>query len=271
MQAFKKLAETLRNLFTTTTHKTIQVSQTSLRATSSGLARYKTPLIILTLLTGSGYLLYKHPPLQNIGRGEIGVRINLATGNISQWRDGQVLVIPGLHDMRVFSIRDQTYQPRDMSQATGSAPLQSVEGLSLGIDLTVRYALDPSRLTSIAKNLPENIGQEIVEPAVRGVLYKTLARYTVREIFSTKRIEIQQTIETELSHKLASDGILLKSAQIGKVDLPSDYRRGMESLLAEELASEKMRYTLELKDKRVKETELDAEADKVRREKAAEA
>ena len=45
----------------------------------------------------------------------------------------------------------------------------------------------------------------------------------------------------------------------------------METLLAEELATEKMRYTLELKDKRVKETELDARAEKVRREIGAEA
>jgi len=59
--------------------------------------------------------------------------------------------------------------------------------------------------------------------------------------------------------------------QIGKVDLPDDYRKGMDKLLAEELETEKMRFTLDLKDKRVKETALDAEADKVRREKAAEA
>jgi regulator of protease activity HflC (stomatin/prohibitin superfamily) len=58
---------------------------------------------------------------------------------------------------------------------------------------------------------------------------------------------------------------------MGKVDLPADYRRGMEGLLAEELATAKMRYTLELKDKRVKEVELDGEAEKVRREKSAEA
>jgi len=45
----------------------------------------------------------------------------------------------------------------------------------------------------------------------------------------------------------------------------------MEKLLAEELESEKMRYTLELKEKCVRETELEAEAQKVRREKAAEA
>jgi regulator of protease activity HflC (stomatin/prohibitin superfamily) len=74
-----------------------------------------------------------------------------------------------------------------------------------------------------------------------------------------------------LRPNLAADGIILRSVQMGKVDLPQDYRNGMDKLLAEELETEKMRYTLELKDKRVKETELEGEADKVRREKAAEA
>jgi regulator of protease activity HflC (stomatin/prohibitin superfamily) len=64
---------------------------------------------------------------------------------------------------------------------------------------------------------------------------------------------------------------VLRSVQIGKVELPSDYKRGMEGLLAEELASEKMRYTLELKAKQVQESELEAGADKMRREVAAEA
>jgi uncharacterized membrane protein YqiK len=42
-------------------------------------------------------------------------------------------------------------------------------------------------------------------------------------------------------------------------------------MLGEELSSEKMRYTLELKDKEVKEAGLVADADKLRRQKAAEA
>src|SRR6185436_6142352 len=193
------------------------------------------------------------------------------TGKVSEWRDGSVFVLPGLHDMRVYSLRDRTYQPGTIRRADGAAPLQSVEGLSLGVDLSVRYALDDSKLTAIANSLPDDIGAEIVEPAVQGVIYKIFARYTVREIFSTKRVEIQQAIETELKAKLAQDGILLRHVHVGKVDLPADYRRGMEGLLAEELATEKMRYTLELKDKRVKENELDGEAEKVRREKAAEA
>ena len=135
----------------------------------------------------------------------------------------------------------------------------------------MRYALDAARLRTVWNTLPDDIAADIVEPAVQGVIYKVFARYTVREIFSTKRVEIQQAIETELGTRFAADGLVLRGVQIGKVDLPADYRRGMNALLAEELAAEKMRYTLDLKDKRVKETALDAEAEKVRREKAAEA
>jgi len=222
-------------------------------------------------VVAAGAMVYRNPPVQHLDQGELGVRVNQFTGSVTQWRDGSVWVLPGLHGVRVFSLRDQTYRPEQMRQANGGAPLQSVEGLSFGLDLGVRYALDPAAVASRSGSLPDNVGAEIVEPAVQGLIYKVFARYTVREIFSTKRAEIQQIIETELRTRLAADGVLLRHVQIGKVDLPAEYRRGMDSLLAEELASEKMRYTLELKDKRVKETELDASAEKVRREVAAEA
>jgi regulator of protease activity HflC (stomatin/prohibitin superfamily) len=239
--------------------------------TGEAVGRRRFALAALLVLGAAGYAFYLNPPLATVGRGEIGVRTNRVTGTVSQWRDGSVFVMPGVHDMRVFSVRDRTYQPEQIRRADGPAPLQSVEGLSLGADLSIRYALDAARLTAISKSLPDDVGAEIVEPAVHGVIYKVFSRYTVREIFSTKRVEIQQAIEAELASKLAQDAILLRSVQMGKVDLPADYRRGMESLLAEELATQKIRYTLELKDKRVHETALEGEAAKVRSEKAAEA
>jgi regulator of protease activity HflC (stomatin/prohibitin superfamily) len=239
--------------------------------TLSCLAAARRLLVVLGILGATGYLLYTHPPLANVERGEVGVRANRLTGDVSEWREGSVFVVPGLHELRRYSLRDRTYQPEQIRRADGMAPLQSVEGLSLGVDLSVRYALDAVKLPAVSKNLPDDIGAEIVEPAVQGVIYKIFARYTVREIFSTKRVEIQQAIEAELSSKLAQDGIVLRVVHIGKVDLPADYKRGMEGLLAEELATQKMRYTLELKEKRVKETELEGEAAKVRSEKAAEA
>jgi regulator of protease activity HflC (stomatin/prohibitin superfamily) len=146
-----------------------------------------------------------------------------------------------------------------------------VEGLSIGVDVAVRYAIDPSRIVMVAEELPHDVGRELVEPVVDGVLHRTFAKNTVREIFSTKRAEIQRQIEEELRPLLAPDGILVRAVFLGNVDLPKEYREGLESLLAEELSSEKMRFTLELKDKEVREAGLVAEADKLRREKAAEA
>jgi len=240
------------------------------QATLAGIGRLGPVAAGTLLMLGAGWLLLQHPPVRMVQRGEVGLRINQFTGAVTQWRDGTVLVLPGLHDFRPLSLRDRTYRPQDMASASGPAPVQSVEGLSVGIDLAVRYAVDERRLATL-RSLPERWDEEIVEPAVRNVAYKVFARYTVREIFSTHRAQIQQAIEAELRERLAADGLLLRGVLVGKVDLPADYRRGMEGLLAEELEAQKMRYTLELKDKRVKETELEAVAEKVRREVRAEA
>ena len=232
---------------------------------------FRARVVALGVLAVLGYGLYTHPPIQSIGRGEVGIRLNQLTGASTEVREGAVVVLPGLQLLRRFSLRDQLYRPTANASASGAAPFQSVEGLSVGVDISVRYALDETKLSAMLRGLPDDINGEIVEPVVQGVLYKTMARYTVREIFSGKRAEIQQVIEAELKPRLAKDGIKLEAVTLGKVDLPPDYKAGMEHLLTEELATEKMRYTLDLKAKQIKQTELEAQADKVRRETEAQA
>jgi regulator of protease activity HflC (stomatin/prohibitin superfamily) len=247
-----------------------RISQAVVRLVSA-LVRVRFEFVVIAALVLIVWLIVKHPPFDTVRRGEIAVRTNLLTGQVTQFREGTLWVIPGLQQVRCFPSRDQVFRPQDSSKADSPAPFQSVEGLSIGVDLVVRYAIDPARLASIARTLPDDIADDIVAPEVQGIVYPLLASYTVKDIFTSKRAEIQKTIEEQLRPKLMADGILLRSVQMGEVDLPSDYRAGMEKLLAEELESEKMKFTLELKDKQVKERELEGEADKVRRQKAAEA
>ncbi|WP_426107784.1 SPFH domain-containing protein [Massilia sp. TSP1-1-2] len=223
--------------------------------------------LLLGVVGGAGYLMFARPPVHTVAPGYIGVRVNQLTGSSSTVREGALWVLPGVHSLRELTLFDQVYRPASKDDA----PFQSMEGLALGVDLSVRYALDPARMAAIAKTLPPDINGSVVEPAVQGVIYKVFTRYTVREIFSSKRAEIQQLIEAELKPKLASDGILLRGVTIGKISLPQEYKAGMEKLLAEELETQKMRYTLELKEKMVKQSELEADAAKITREKAAEA
>jgi regulator of protease activity HflC (stomatin/prohibitin superfamily) len=195
-------------------------------------------IVLLVVLGAVGYVLYRNPPMKAVARGEVGIRFNRLTGAVEEARDGSLLVIPGMHEIRLFSLRDRVYRPTEIARADGASPVQSVEGLSFGVDVSVRYALDANRLRAVWNTLPDNVDADLVQPAVASIVYKVFARYTVREIFSTKRAEIQQAIESELATRLAADGVALRGLLIGKVDLPPDYKRGMESLLAEELASE---------------------------------
>jgi len=228
-------------------------------------------LAMAALLAAFAYSLYAHPPFATARRGEVLVRLNLFNGSVSAYTAGTVPILPAIHQVRRYSTRDQVYRPIESASATGSAPFQSNEGLSIGVDLTVRWTIDRARIAQMSKEFPDDLNADLVRPAVQGVVYPLFARHSVREIFSDRRAQIQQEIATELEPKLAAMGLVLRGVVMGKVDLPQDYRAGMEKLLAEELETEKVRYTLQLKEAQVKQTQLEAEADKVRRQKAAEA
>ncbi|MFT7776098.1 SPFH domain-containing protein [Roseateles sp.] len=267
LQRLKTLAASLRQAFGRGASRGLGAIPTAARS----LRRALPPLLMLTAVTAAGYALVAHPPVRAVPTGQAALRTNQFSGATSEFRAGSFLRIPGLHEVRLFPLRDQSYHPAAIAKADGPAPLQSVEGLSLGLDMNLRWTVDATRLAELSRQLPDDIEADVITPAVQAVVYKQIAMHTVREIFSSQRAEIAAALEAELRTRLAGDGILLKGVQIGSVDLPPDYRRGMDRLLADSLASERMRYTLEISEKQVKQTELQAAADKVRRETAAEA
>jgi regulator of protease activity HflC (stomatin/prohibitin superfamily) len=243
----------------------------SLRSLAAGVWSFRWRVAGAIALIFIVFYLFDHPPFDSVRRGEVLARANALDGSVSVYTSGTVLVVPGFHQVRRYSIRDQIYRPTDSATATGSAPFQSIEGLSIGVDLAVRWSVDRARLAQMSKEFPDDIGADLVAPAVQGIVYPIFARYSVREIFSQQRTVIQQEIIAELKPKFTAMGLVLRAVDIGKVDLPPDYRAGMDKLVAEELETEKIHYTLQLKEAQVKQQQLEAEADKVRRQTAAEA
>jgi regulator of protease activity HflC (stomatin/prohibitin superfamily) len=243
----------------------------AVRALFSAGRRLRGRLVIAVLLALLAYGLYLQPPLAAVHRGEVLVRTDVFDGSARVFTTGTVLMLPGVHQARRYSIRDQVYRPIESASATGAAPFQSIEGLSIGVDLTVRWTVDRTRLGQMSKGFPDDLNADLVRPTVQGIVYPLFARYSVREIFSRRRAEIQQELIAELAPKMAAAGLVLRGVDMGRVDLPQHYRAGMEKLLAEELETEKVQYTLELKEAQVKQMQLEAEADKARRHTAAEA
>ena len=249
----------------------VAAAASGVRALCGAAYRRRWRLGIAALLALMAYGLYAHPPFAAVRRGEVLVRTDVLDGSVTVFTAGTVAVLPGIHQARRYSIRDQVYRPSESATATGPAPFQSIEGLSIGVDLTVRWTIDRARLAQMSKEFPDDLNGDLVAPAVQGVVYPLFARYSVREIFSRRRADIQQELMTLLKPRFAAMGLVLRGVEMGKVDLPPDYRAGMEKLLSEELETEKVQYTLQLKEADVKQRQLEAEADKVRRQTAAEA
>jgi hypothetical protein len=81
------------------------------------------------ILVALAYYLYRHPPYAVAQRGELLVRTNELNGTVAAYSGGAVLILPGVHQTRVFDIRDQVYRPtrpppgRARSSPTRAFPL----------------------------------------------------------------------------------------------------------------------------------------------------
>ncbi|MEO3690451.1 SPFH domain-containing protein [Roseateles paludis] len=233
------------------------------------LRRAAVPLAVLAVL-GVGLTWLSHQRVE-VPRGEQLVRRNTWTDGVDVLPEGTAWVLPGIHTARQLPARDLLLRATRLASYRSPQALQTVEGLSVGLEVNLRVALDARQLPALARKLPDQIGPDFVEPALAGILYAEVSQHTVRELFSTQRAEIQRRVQAALTTKLAAEGLILKDLQFGAIDLPPDYRKGLDSLLSEGLASDKMRFTLELREKQVRESALAAQAERERREIQAEA
>lgn len=148
--------------------------------------------------------------------------------------------------------------------------VQSKEGLSMGLGVTVRYRLDPKRLDYIQSHLPQPVDAEIVPPVVASAWRELAPHYTVHEIFSVKREEVRERAAGTITKKLAADGIIVEEVMLRDIQLPPEYAQGLQNLLLKEQEDDQLNVQTDIQQKHVRIAELQAEADAAQRVKEAE-
>jgi len=207
--------------------------------------------------------------------GSAAVRVNQFAGT----RPGTLYpgvhwIVPLVEEIELYDIRDGLFTTQavdDPKKEKTALRVQTREGLMVGLALTVRYRLDPSKLSYIQANLPQPLDQEMIAPAVSSAFRDIAPGYLVRELFSTKREEVRQAAATRIIAKLGADGIVVKDLVLRDIQLPEEYAKGLEGLLLKEQENERLNIDLEVKQKMVRSAELEADAQKAREVTAAEA
>jgi regulator of protease activity HflC (stomatin/prohibitin superfamily) len=207
--------------------------------------------------------------------GSAGVRISQIGGaRPGTLYPGVHIVAPLIDSVVLYDTREQvyttsaTYVPKSGSEVL---TVQAREGLNIGLAVSVRYRLDPQRLTYIHANLPQPVGDEVVAPTVATIYRQLAPNYITREIFATKREELRTTAATAITARLGLDGIIVREVLLRDLKLPEEYAKGLEGLLLKEQENERLGTDTEIKQKEVRIAELEAEAQKAREVKQAEA
>jgi regulator of protease activity HflC (stomatin/prohibitin superfamily) len=207
--------------------------------------------------------------------GSAGVRLSQIWGvRPGTLYPGVHLVTPLIDTVALYDTREQTYSTSSgfpPKQGTEQLTVQAREGLVIGMAVSVRYRLDPSKLTTIHSNLPQPVGQEVVAPVVLTIYRQLAPTYETREIFALKREELRTKAAEQIKTRLASDGIVVREVLLRDISLPAEYAKGLEGLLLKEQQNEQLETVTQIKQKEVKIAELEAEAQKARDVKQAEA
>ncbi|MGA8143825.1 MAG: SPFH domain-containing protein, partial [Candidatus Acidiferrales bacterium] len=207
--------------------------------------------------------------------GEAGVRVSQISGVRSgTLYPGAHLILPLIERVAIYDVRDKVFSTAAIASPKEKLEVLNIEareGLSVGLAVTVRYRVDPTRLAYVQANLPQPIDTEIVEPVVASTFRDLGPNYIVRDLFSTKRGEFREKATQTITARLGEDAIIVKEVLLRKVELPEEYARGLQGLLEKEQEDDRTLVDASIEQKKVKIAESQAEAAKIRQIKHAEA
>jgi len=143
-------------------------------------------------------------------------------------------VIPFAENVRFYSISRQTYT---MSVAANEGDIQgddsirarTRDGQEVNIDASVIYSIDPNKIIQMHIEWQDRYQDAVVRPLARGIIRDMASQYGIEEIVSSKRAEMVQKINDELSTKLGENNLMLIDFILRDIHFTEQYAAAVEA------------------------------------------
>lgn len=148
--------------------------------------------------------------------------------------DKENVIQPGFHvkapwnDLIVFDVAE--------SQEEETMDVLDKNGLSINVDVSVRFYPKFDRIGYIYERFRLGYIQTLVKPEVRSTVRQVMGRYSAEEIYSTKRSEVETAIKTETAAVLGNEtnGVEMTTLLIRSINLPDKIKQAIENKLQQE-------------------------------------
>lgn len=189
--------------------------------------------------------------------------------------EGMHLVVPFVQTPVAYNVRTNTYtmSGRDAEgQVTGDDALECLtsDGQKIRVDMSVIYRLIPEEVWMLHREIGPDYEDKIIRPEISSIARNTFTNYTVVDIYSHKRDQVQAEIGQRLKQSLAKYHIDVDETMIRNVTFSEAFAHAIEQKQVALQDAERMRFILdkERQEKERKIIEAQGEAEAIRQKAA---
>lgn len=134
----------------------------------------------------------------------------------------------------------------------------SKEGLSVQLEISLLYSLDPDNASKIYKSVGEDYMEIILTPQFRSVVRGVTAKYDAKALYTASREQLAAEIKNELEKLVGPRGITIESAPMRQIILPSGLTASIEEKLKAEQESQRMEFILKREEQEADRKRIEA-------------
>jgi regulator of protease activity HflC (stomatin/prohibitin superfamily) len=184
-----------------------------------------------------------------IDPGKVGVQILFGKVQNDVLESGLHIINP-LVDVTVFNTQTQNYTMSAVHsegevQGDDAIRVLSSDGLEVTIDLSVLYKVNAAKAPFIMQNIGMDYVDKIVRTVARTAIRDNAVNYAAVDLYSIKRQEFQNKINSTISLSFEKRGLDLQQILIRNISLPPSVKASIESKINAEQEAQKMTFVLQ--------------------------
>lgn len=164
--------------------------------------------------------------------------------------EGTHLLVPILESPVLYEVRTQTYTmshafDEGEKQGDDSVTALSADGQKVHIDVSVRYHLNADEIFKLHDQIGPQYLAKIIRPEAQTVIRNIVSRYTVTQLYSNARQDIQEQMKQQMLTGLGKYNIILDDLLLRNIGFSDAFATAIEQKQVALQDAERMKYVLQ--------------------------
>ena len=212
-------------------------------------SRWGSTALGLTVLGIAVVLLLALFSIRIVGVGEIGIIHTFGVVDANPRQPGLTFKAPWAA-LETMSVRTQQFTMGSVAEEQSLVAGDTVrtltsEGLTVGLDLTVWFSLQPDQAPTVFSTIGPDYRGIIIRPAIRNAIRDVVAQYTAEALYTEGRENVGIQIQDQLITDLNPRGVNVERVLLRDVALPPLIQQAIETKIAAEQAIQERRFRVE--------------------------